>query len=320
MKTKFKGTKADLQIALDQYGLKAKKVKVIKNGVVNSSFLISCSNGKTYVFRAYQRGNRTDAQIQNELKIMRSFSLNHIPIVKVFKNKSREYLTRFIDSKGEIWRAILMKHVKGKHLEPSQINLIPLFANYQAKMHIVASRFKKTKNNFTEKMVSWLEKERQQALKNINDAKLRREFALMSSEILSEAKSRIKEINRLPSGEAHLDYDSDNILVTKKEIKAILDFDDTSSQPFVLDIANSLWWWLFFNPFKVHTRILNAYFISYNKYRLLSKKEKDLLSFFIRMRNVTLAATLFVNMKGKRDLKSFEKALRADRLFKELTI
>lgn len=320
MKTKFKGSKIDLQKALVQFGLKAQKVKVIKKGVVNSSFLILISNGKKYVLRVYQKDHRTDAQIQNELKIMKDFSLNNIPTVRVLKNKSGVYLTKFFDAKGEVWRAILMKYVQGKHLKPSQINLIPEFAKYQAKMHVVASGFKKTKSNFSRKMVSWLENESKQALRNIQNVKLRREYALISSEILAEAKERIKEINALPSGEVHLDYDSDNLIVSKKRIKAILDFDDASTQPFVLDTANSLWWWLFFNPVKMHAKILDVYFKSYTKYRLLSKKERDFLPFFIRMRNITLAATLFVNMKEKRNLKSFRKALKADKLFKEMKL
>ncbi len=320
MQIKFKGSKTDLQKALDQFGLKAQKIKVIKKGVVNSSFLILISNGKKYVLRVYQKGHRTDAQIQNELKIMKDFSLNNIPIVRVLKNKSGGYLTKFFDAKGEVWRAILMKYVKGKHLEASQINLIPVFAKYQAKMHVVASGFRKTKNNFFGKTVSWLENESKQALRNIENAKLRRIYALISSDILAEAKERIKEINALPSGEVHLDYDSDNLIVSKKRIKAILDFDDASSQPFVLDTANSLWWWLFLNSVNMHATILDAYLKSYTKYRVLSKKERDLLLFFIRMRNVTLAATLFVNMKEKRDLKSFGKALKADKLFKEIKL
>ena len=251
---------------------------------------------------------------------MRKFGLNHVPVVKVLKNQSGSYLTKFSNFSEKAWRVILMEYVKGEHLKSSQINLIPTFAKYQAKMHIVADSFERTKNNFLGKMVSWLENESKEALRNIDEAKLRREYASISAEILSEAKRRIKEINALPFGMVHLDYDSDNLIVSQKQIKAILDFDDISSQPFILDTANSLWWWLFFNPLKIHTKIISLYFKTYNKYRLLSKREKDFLPFFIRMRNITLAAALFVNVKEKRNLHLLRKALKADKLFKEIDI
>ncbi|GEM_PF-2896518 len=321
MGTKFKGLKVDLQKALSLYDLNPIKIKAIKDGIINSSFLVVSADGSMYVFRVYQKGNRTDAEIQNELKLMKNFESNDIPVAPVFKNKFGSYLTKFRDSEGEVWRAILMQFVKGSHLKPSQLNLISEFAKYQAKMHVVASTLKQVKGDFFEKkMIDWLEKERRQALRRIRNSKVHKEYAKISSEIIIEAKNKKKEISLLSSGEVHLDYDSNNLIVTNKHIKAILDFDDISKQPFVLDTANSLWWWLFFNPNKSHKKIIDSYFKSYSRYRSLNKAEKGFLPLFIRMRNATLAALLFVNIRGKADSKSLNKALQIDRLFQQIKI
>ena len=321
MGTKFKGSKADLRKALSLYDLVPKKIKAIKDGIINSSFLVVCADGSVYVLRIYQKGNRTDAEIQNELKLMKNFELNDIPVAPIFKNKLGDYLTKFNDSKGKVWRAILMRFIKGNHLKSSQLDLIPEFAKYQAKMHVVVGSLRKEKNDFFEKkMIDWLEKERKQALKRIKNIQLYREYAKISSEIIIEARHKKKEISLLPSGEVHLDYDSNNLIVTNKHIKAILDFDDISPQPFILDTANSLWWWLFFNSKRSHSKIIDSYFKSYFHYRSLSKAEKGFFTLFIRMRNATLAALLFVNMRSKIDSKSFKKALQIDKLFKQIEI
>ena len=65
MTIKFKGIKTDLEKALVKYDIEAKKIRAMKDGVVNSSFLIFATNGRRYVLRVYQKGNRSDVQIQN---------------------------------------------------------------------------------------------------------------------------------------------------------------------------------------------------------------------------------------------------------------
>jgi len=67
----------------------------------------------------------------------------------------------------------------------------------------------------------------------------------MIDQVTRDIKNNADEISCLPLGLVHLDYDSDNILIKGNKIAAILDFDDLSSQPFIADLGNSLWWWLF---------------------------------------------------------------------------
>lgn len=134
--------------------------------------------------------------------------------------------------------------------------------------------------------------------------------------IYSDLKRNIElnfdDILALPCGDVHLDYDSDNIIVENDKIKAILDFDDISNQPFILDTANSIWWWLFKNKKEDYEKILSNYFESYQKIRNITEKEYKFLNLFLRMRNLTLICLLYVNISREINYAEVEKGLILD--------
>ena len=319
MGLRYKGSKSDLSRIISLYGLKVSSVKLIKDGIINTSFVVFTNDGRKFVLRVYQDDNRRDAEINTELAVMEKLRDNGVPIPEVFKNLKGKVLNKFVDLKGNKWRAILMEFVDGHHLEASQYKLVPEFAKYQAKMHKLMSKFKSHKQRSSfERMVEWLESESKKAISKIEDNRLREEYKKISSEIIAKAKVFKKAINTLPSGLVHLDYDSNNVIVSDNHIKAILDFDDISKQPFVLDCANSLWWWLFFNPASKHDVLLSSYLKNYLTIKKLNVAERKYFPLFLRMRNATLGALLFVNLKT--DLKSFKKALMLDSSFKQIKL
>lgn len=321
MHKRFQGSKSDIEKVLVLYGLKSKAIKPIKDGIINSSFFVLGQNNKQYVLRVYQRGMRTDRAILNELQITEKFRQAGVPIPQTLKNLKSQILTKFADSKHNYWSVIAMEFVDGRHLKSNDNSLVSEFAVYQSKMHKLGDQIK-TKPNLKSsfnKMVVWLKNEKNKALlKKLTDNSLKREYEEIIQDILLEIKQREKEILSLPAGLVHLDYDSNNIIVSGGHIRGILDFDDISYQPLVLDSAFSLWWWLFFNPVSVHAQILRQYRQGYTKHREWSTIESQLLPLFIRMRNATLAALLFINLPKHPDLKSFKKAIKLDPIFKTL--
>jgi Ser/Thr protein kinase RdoA (MazF antagonist) len=101
-------------------------------------------------------------------------------------------------------------------------------------------------------------------------------------------------------------------------VKAILDFDDISSQPFILDTANSLLWWLFKNERKNHKAILSNYFKNYNKMRKILDEEYEFLSLFLRMRNLTLMCLLYVNISEEVKYEKVNQGIVLDPLLKQI--
>ena len=109
-----------------------------------------------------------------------------------------------------------------------------------------------------------------------------------------------------------MDYDSSNILIKNGKISGIIDFDDITDSPLLIDLGFSLWWWLFFNFEKSNLKVGKEYVKSYSKNRTLTEKEKDLLSFVIRVRNMILLCLLFINHSSKIQYKKIKSALVLD--------
>lgn len=310
---KFKGTKLDIQTAISKYGLRAREIKKIKDGMINSSFVVLADNGSRYVLRIYKKGGRTTKQISAELEMTGYFRKSGVPIPNIKKNLKDEFLTSFYDNNKVKWNAILMDFVVGRHLSSDDHNLISECAQYQSMMHKLALDYStgKSKKSAFKDMIKWMKNERKNAVKKLNK-NIALEFESIVDDIALEIDNDIQNISSLPASDVHLDYDSNNVITDGNHIKGIIDFDDMSCQPLVLDSAFSLWWWLFFNKYEDAKKIMELYVSGYEKNRNISESEKRLLPLFIRMRNATLAGLLFVNARSRPDLKSLKKAILFD--------
>jgi Ser/Thr protein kinase RdoA (MazF antagonist) len=139
----------------------------------------------------------------------------------------------------------------------------------------------------------WLAHEVARAKKRIASFPSSGEFSRQVADVQKSLKSHGLIITKLPSAECHLDYDSDNILTDGKKVTAIIDFGDVTHAPLVMDIGNSLCWWLFCNPQRVGPNILSRYLAAYSSVRALTEEEKVLLPVFIKLRNLGLAAYFY---------------------------
>ncbi|MDO8524119.1 MAG: phosphotransferase [bacterium] len=310
---KFDGSKEELVEVFDLYKLSVLDVQCFKGGIINTSFCLKIEDGSKLVLRVYQNGDKSNDAIENELNFMEEMRISGVPVPLVIANIFDKKLTVFKDSAGMEWRAIIMTFAEGRHLESNDFEIIPEFATYQAKMHLVSSGLNKNleRSNF-KTMVDWMDKE----FNEIKAKELTKEIFGKVEEIHSDLKRNI-ELNfdgilALPCGDVHLDYDSDNIIVDNGKIKAILDFDDISNQPFVLDTANSIWWWLFKNKKEDYEKILSNYFESYQKIRNIIEEEYKFLNLFLRMRNLTLICLLYVNISEEINYAEVEKGLILD--------
>ena len=291
-----------------------------ESGIINESYKIYTKNKKKYVVRIYNK-ERKIKDILFEVSVMQKLRQAGIPIPEIFFTRKNKPFVFFENSKNQEKRiAILMEYIPGFEISPKNNKIATQAAHIHAKMHTIlaqkGSLSKKRKS--LESVKKWLVSEFKQASKNKNLTIKQKESLLnIYSDIVKEWKNSSKELIQVPFGFVHFDYDSSNILSNKDVILGVIDFDDVRYAPFAIDIAFSLWWWMFFNFPKKDADIANLYISSYQQIRPLTPQEVKLIPFLIRTRNLILTSLLFINMTKKPEISNINKALLLDKFLKE---
>ncbi|OGN29952.1 MAG: hypothetical protein A3A33_01355 [Candidatus Yanofskybacteria bacterium RIFCSPLOWO2_01_FULL_49_25] len=295
------------------FGILPVHIRRIPDGLINASFFITDKDHKEFVLRVYQKDNRTIGEIRHEIKVMNALRDTGLPIPRLHMTHTGSYLGTWRHNRVSYF-TILMERIKGRHIKPTDLYLLPSVAQYHGKMHRELREHKPLKSvtRTFQTMLQLIEREYSTAIQKL-DSKTSRAFSRVYEDICTMVLRRHATIMGLPSGDVHLDYDSTNILVRNNVIVGILDFDDITHKPFALDIGNSLWWWLFYNPVAVWHEVVSTYLKNYEKERNLSKNEKRSLALFIRMRNFALACFLFVNIPAHAQISNVRKAISFDR-------
>lgn len=295
---------------LNFYDLIPVDFKEIKTGVENTSIFLKTNKGK-FVLRVYRRNNKTMGEIAQEVEFMNFLRNQGIPTPQIMLNLKGKLISQIKINKVA-WNFILMEFVDGKHLISDQHSIIAEVSKYQALIHKAAGKFKKVeKSKNLKDRINEFTVQNKKAEKFLKNNYLWPDIRKIIIQTAQDAKRNFDEINSLPSGLVHLDYDSDNILTKRNKVMAILDFDDLSCQPFIMDLGNSLWWWLFTNKNNDLKLLYKKYLGGYQKYRRLSKKELLFLLLFIKMRNISIAI-FDINHDEKKSLKEWKKVLDFD--------
>ena len=300
------------QLLATQYPfIYVESLEVIKKGIINTSSRVRDQKNKVYLLRRY-RSTRAAKDIERELGFCEKLSKSGLPIAKVFPNSSQKKISLLRVNKVT-FSVALFSFLQGKHIRSIQHDLIPSVAEAHAKMHKIAYRLETIKKPATiTTVMHWFEDEYFAAQKKIkHNDKIKNACTGIHAELTTLYKTHKKDIEKLPVGLCHLDYDSDNILETKGIVTGIVDFDDMARVPFSLDLAFSLWWWCFHNA-KKRDEVFARYIHEYESVRHLTLKEKELISFFLRIRNFILLNLLFINLPAKIDVQSIEKVLCFD--------
>src|SRR3989344_3248062 len=321
-KKKLALNKALIQKLLFPYGMKLIDAHPVKAGIENSSSFVSTAKGK-FVLRVYRQTNKTPAWIKRELDFMSFMNERGIPIPKVFLNN--RYGTINIYKKDEkIWRYILIERAPGRHLKGTDHNLVPQLAYCQAVLHKSSVQFAKkyqTPGNFIEGPLNYFVSEMANANKSkISKSQFWTRVKVITNEIIKEMEGDLGRLKKLPHGLVHLDYDSDNILVTKNKIEGIIDFDDLSHLPFVVDLANTLWWWAWTNRNKNPEKVIKRYLDYYRRERPLSKNELSFLTLFMRLRNIAVGIVFGVKREKNISSVAANKVIEFDKVIKSLKL
>lgn len=291
-------------------------IKRFSSGIINESYLLKFKNKKQLVIRIYNT-ERKLKDVMREIKIMEQLQKKGIPIPKIYNIKNKKFL-HFKDENKKKRVAICMEFIDGSELKSNDYNLIEVCACTQAKMHGLLSNNKmsfKNKQRGILKIKKWMDKEVFDILHNENiKDNMKNEIFKRYKNILKEWKENKKVLTTLPFGIVHFDYDSSNILIKNGNIAGIIDFDDITQAPLIVDLGFSLWWWLFFNFKKNSLKVGKDYIRAYSQTRKLTKEEEDLLFLVIRVRNMILLCLLFVNHSSKIQENKIKQALSLDTL------
>jgi homoserine kinase type II len=279
--------------------------EVSSAGVKNTSAFLNTNKGRL-VLKVYRRNNKKLGEISQEIVFANFLREHGIPIPKILSNDKGKFVCqKKIDN--TTWTYILMEFIEGEYLNHDQYGFMSSMAKYQALMHKATCEFERTGKVRTLKdEIKDFVRYDKNAQKFLKNKCFYLEIRKLISDTILHLRSNFNEIGHLPSGLVHMDYESDNILVNKKRITAILDFDDLSYHPFVADIGISLWWWLFMNKDKDCKVLINKYLKEYQKHRKLSKKEIEYLPLFIQMRNINV---LMYDLSSKRSKKEWRELL-----------
>jgi len=318
---KYRLNKKDVKgFLMKEYGIRAVSIVELKGGMINTSIKVK-SPQQPYLLRIYRRGVRTRRDIASELYFCEMLAWGGVPTARAVSALTQDYIRILTSKAGGRYYAVLFQFLKGVHIKPRQHQLIPKIAKLHAVMHRLGERRVHKLPSSVDAIISWLNNEHavaqaQLALKQI---KLAEELNALHVDILAEYQLNKKNIARLPLALSHLDYDSGNILNDGKSITGVIDFDDLAVVPAVLDLGFSLWWWCYFNT---HSKdlVLRRYVYAYSTVRRLTVGEKNLLSFFMRVRNLILSNLLFVNVPTVANVAALRKGIALDEWLKKINL
>jgi len=267
---------------LARYDLALRNFNAASTGIENTTLIIDTNKGK-FVLRVYRQRKKDSTEIYRELDFMEYLRANNIKVPRVISNTQGERLTlERLDDK--VWQVIVMEFIEGRHAQTYTPELIIELSSTQANMHNLSSSYA-DKHGVLEPLTNL---EENYFIDQILQERIDRQLQAF----LQRAKAY--ELNlplELPKGLCHLDYDTDNALVSKNSVAAILDFDDLALAPFIVCLGYTLW----------HVRTeageeaAQKYLENYETQRKLSDLERQFIKPVMLFRHYVISSVKILN-------------------------
>lgn len=252
----------DITIILSKYNLIPLHYEGIKDGILNTNYLIFTSKGK-FVLRVLE-GHRSYEAEKEELDFL--LELNTIiPCSVPCSTVDGEVLIKY---NGRMMS--LFYFIEGEKLTEINENFLTQIGRLLGKMHLFSkNKVLNRKTRIDEKyyfskinmeQVPITEEERKNLLS------------------LYEKISMI-DFSSLPCGVIHNDIFPDNIFVKDGVVSGIIDFNDSTFAPFIFDLGIVINYWIRINNFppEIEKRYVEIFLNSYESVRKLTPEEKSLL-------------------------------------------
>lgn len=252
----------DITTILAKYNLIPLHYEGIKDGILNTNYLIFTSKGK-FVLRVLE-GHRSYEAEKEELDFL--LELNTIiPCSVPCSTVDGEVLIKY---NGRMMS--LFYFIEGEKLTEINENFLTQIGRLLGKMHLFSkNKVLNRKTRIDEKyyfskinmeQVPITEEERKNLLS------------------LYEKISMI-DFSSLPCGVIHNDIFPDNIFVKDGVVSGIIDFNDSTFAPFIFDLGIVINYWIRINNFppEIEKRYVEIFLNSYESVRKLTPEEKSLL-------------------------------------------
>ena len=252
----------DITTILAKYNLIPLHYEGIKDGILNTNYLVFTSKGK-FVLRVLE-GHRSYEAEKEELDFL--LELNTIiPCSVPCSTVDGEVLIKY---NGRMMS--LFYFIEGEKLTEINENFLTQIGRLLGKMHLFSkNKVLNRKTRIDEKyyfskinmeQIPITEEERKNLLS------------------LYEKISMI-DFSSLPCGVIHNDIFPDNIFVKDGVVSGIIDFNDSTFAPFIFDLGIVINYWIRINNFspEIEKRYVEIFLNSYESVRKLTPEEKSLL-------------------------------------------
>ena len=252
----------DITTILTKYNLIPLHYEGIKDGILNTNYLIFTAKGK-FVLRVLE-GHRSYQSEKEELDFL--LELNDIiPCSLPCSTKDGKVL---IEYNGKMMT--LFYFIEGEKLTEINEHFLSQIGILLGKMHLFSkNKILNRKTRIDEKY--YFSKIDMTKVPIAEDEK---------KNLLSLYKKvSMIDFSSLPCGVIHNDIFPDNILIKDGFISGIIDFNDSSYAPFIFDLGIVINYWIRIKNFSPETekKYIKVFLTSYESIRKLSTIEKSLL-------------------------------------------
>lgn len=252
----------DITTILTKYNLIPLHYEGIKDGILNTNYLIFTAKGK-FVLRVLE-GHRSYEAEKEELDFL--LELNDIiPCSLPCSTKDGKIL---IEYNGKMMT--LFYFIEGEKLTETNEHFLSQIGIILGKMHLFSkNKILNRKTRIDEKY--YFSKIDMTKVPIAEDEK---------KNLLSLYKKvSMIDFSSLPCGVIHNDIFPDNILIKDGFISGIIDFNDSSYAPFIFDLGIVINYWIRIKNFSPETekKYIEVFLTSYESIRKLSTIEKSLL-------------------------------------------
>lgn len=247
---------------LAKYNLIPLQYEGIKDGILNTNYLISTAKGK-FVLRVLE-GHRSYEAEKEELDFL--LELNAvIPCSVPCSTTDGEVLIKY---NGKMMS--LFYFVEGEKLTEINEHFLSEIGILLGKMHLFSKNKKLNRKTRIDEKYYFSKIDMKQIPITEEEKKI-----LLS---LYEKISMI-DFSSLPCGIIHNDIFPDNILIKDGTISGVIDFNDSTYAPFIFDLGIVINYWIRINNFSSETenKYIEIFLKSYESIRKLSSMEKSLL-------------------------------------------
>ncbi len=252
----------DITTILAKYDLIPLQYEGIKDGILNTNYLIFTTKGK-FVLRVLE-GHRSYEAEKEELDFL--LELNTIiPCSVPYSTTDGEVL---IKHNGKMMS--LFYFIEGEKLTEINENFLSQVGKLLGKMHLFSkNKILNRKTRIDEKYYF---------------SKINMKLVPITEEEKKILLSLYKKVamidfSSLPCGVIHNDIFPDNILIKNGIISGVIDFNDSSYAPFIFDLGIVINYWIRINNFspEIEKKYIEIFLNSYESIRKLSSMEKSLL-------------------------------------------